>query len=209
MTQFVELHSLFSGAEVDTLIVTPQVREVLSAPLDRATVLPPQAEEWSSLKRLMYYRLKHHLAEDMLVKVDRMSMACSLEIRTPFLDLDLAKLAMSLPDRHLIRNGEQKYLLRQIARKRLPAPVLDHPKTGFSIPLHRIQNSEYEELASQLLSQTSGPMELFSPLALDVLRETALKKKSDTADSSVFRLSHQLWSLVQLGAWGQRFGVSL
>ena len=209
LSQFVEMHSLFSPAEVDALVADPRLQESVHAPLDRVTTLPPEAKEWSPLKCLMYYRLRHVLPEDMLVKVDRMSMSCSLEIRAPFLDLDLAKLAMSLPDKHLIRRGEQKYLLRQLARKRLPSAVLDHPKAGFSIPLHRIQNQEYRQLAADLLDSRSGLMELFSPMVLDKLRSTALGRDRDMADSSVYRVSHQLWALMQLGAWGQRFGVTL
>ena len=198
---------VFGPAEVDTLAVDSRLKEYVAAPLDRVTALPVESREWSPLKRLMYYRLKHILPEDMLVKIDRMSMSCSLEIRAPFLDLDLAKAAMSLPDRFLIKGSEQKFILRQIARKRLPSAVLEHPKSGFSIPLHRIQNQAYRQLASDLLRCNSGPMQLFSLPALDVLKNNDLERDRDMADTSVYRISHQLWALMQLAAWGQRFRV--
>ena len=94
----------------------------------------------------MYYRLKNNLSEDMLTKVDRMSMACSLEVRAPMLDVDLAELSMRLPDKHLIHKGIGKSVLRKAVRTMLPDSVFSHPKTGFDIPLHAFRNDVYVRL---------------------------------------------------------------
>ncbi|MDA1227364.1 MAG: asparagine synthase-related protein, partial [Chloroflexi bacterium] len=186
-----------------------QLREHLGAPPDRLTALPEAAEHWSPLKCLMYYMIRRILPEDMLVKVDRMSMACSLEVRAPFLDVDLAKVAMALPDRHLIRRGENKYILRRLAADRLPQVVLDHPKSGFSVPLHRVQNDAYREMADDLLGANDGPLSLLSVEMVNKTKGLALTRQRDMADASVFRISHQLWALMQLAAWGRRFGVTI
>jgi asparagine synthase (glutamine-hydrolysing) len=206
--QQVAMGSLFSPGELRALIVDPRLQQPLDAPPERLTTLPPQAEEWSPLRCLMYYHTKHILAEDMLVKVDRMSMACSLEVRAPLLDLDVANVAMALPDRHLIRNGEQKYLLRQILKDRLPPAVLAHPKTGFSIPLHRFQNRAYQDLAAELLDSSCAPMAMLSSGALQAIKARALTRERDFADASVYRATHQLWALMQLAGWAVRFNVS-
>ncbi len=207
LAQFVALRSLFDDGEVRALTADPHTG-FADTPLDRLTNLPTEAVRWSSLRKLMYYRTKHVLAEDMLVKIDRMSMACSLEIRAPFLDLDVAKVAMALPDQHLIRRREQKYMLRQLIRTRLPSEVLTHPKMGFSIPLHRIQNEEYQELSDELLNGQNAIMELFSPNTVNTVKSRALERQDDRADASVYRASHQLWMLMQLAGWARRFGVT-
>lgn len=207
LAQFVALRSLFDDGEVRALTADPRTG-FANTPLDRLTNLPTEAVRWSSLRKLMYYRTKHVLAEDMLVKIDRMSMACSLEIRAPFLDLDVAKVAMALPDEHLIRRREQKYMLRQLIRTRVPSAVLTHPKMGFSIPLHRIQNEEYQELSDELLNGQNAIMELFSLNTVNTVKSRALERQDDRADASVYRASHQLWMLMQLAGWARRFGVA-
>lgn len=207
LAQLVALRSLFDEGEVRALVADPE-NGIADTPLDRLTTLPVEASRWSSLRKLMYYRTKHVLAEDMLVKIDRMSMACSLEIRAPLLDLDVAKVAMALPDEHLIRGHEQKYMLRQLIRTRLPSEVLTHPKMGFSIPLHRIQNREYRELVDDLLNGQDAVMELFSSNTVETVKRRALERSDDRADASVYRTSHQLWMLMQLAGWARRFGVA-
>jgi asparagine synthase (glutamine-hydrolysing) len=203
---FAELHSLFSEEEVGALVGSG-APDLLEGPLSRLAHLPSEADTWSPLKRLMYYRLRYVLPEDMLVKVDRMSMAASLEVRSPMLDRDLAALALSLPDKHLVRGSIQKYVLRQVLKDRLPREIFLRRKTGFSIPLHRLQNQEYRALADELLTKKQEVMDLFSTDALERVTRTALAAQ-ESSTASVYRSTHQLWALMQLAGWGKRFGVS-
>jgi asparagine synthase (glutamine-hydrolysing) len=83
---------------------------------------------------MLYVDARLYMCENVLVKADRMSMANSLELRSPLLDQDLVAFAFSLPDRFKIRDGECKYLLRRLAAERTPPRLLDQPKTGFSLP---------------------------------------------------------------------------
>jgi len=106
---------------------------------------------WSPLRKIMYYRLIHTLPSNMLIKVDRMSMANSLEVRCPFLDRDLFAISAKLPDHLLIRQGKGKHLLREIMKNDLPSEVFNHPKMGFSIPLYQYQNEAFKKLAQRLL----------------------------------------------------------
>ncbi|MBM4076313.1 MAG: asparagine synthase, partial [Planctomycetes bacterium] len=103
------------------------------------------------LRQWMAYRVGFQLPEDMLVKVDRMSMANSLEVRAPMLDTAVSDVARRLPDRLLIKNGVTKYILREAARPWLPSEVFDHPKWGFAIPLHEYQNQRYEQMCRELI----------------------------------------------------------
>jgi asparagine synthase (glutamine-hydrolysing) len=84
---------------------------------------------------LSLYQLAHSMPQDILTKVDRMSMAESLEVRAPFLDSRLANYALSLPSHLKLDKGLGKYVLRHALRDRLPASVLAAPKRGFAMPV--------------------------------------------------------------------------
>ena len=84
---------------------------------------------------LSLHQIRHSLPQDILAKVDRMSMAESLEVRAPFLDSRLASYALSLPSSRKERGGVGKYVLREALKSRLPAAVLDAPKRGFALPV--------------------------------------------------------------------------
>lgn len=205
----VAIQTLFEPDEIFRMTSHPQIQSVALGELPLYTNLPPEADEWTPLRRLMYLRLKNNLHDDMLVKVDRMSMATSLEVRAPMLDVDLAELSMRLPDKHLIRGSVGKFILRQAFRDTLPLSVFSHPKSGFSIPLHKFQNTAYRELANDLLLKSSGIMSLFSLPERKKILMRGINQKKDMAGHSVYRASHQLWGLMQLAAWGDRFNIQL
>jgi asparagine synthase (glutamine-hydrolysing) len=155
--------------------------------------------------------LRYFLASDMLVKVDRMSMAASLEVRAPMLDVELAELSMRLPDDLLLRNGTTKYILREAIRPWLPENVFSHPKWGFSIPLHLFQNKKFYELCDELLLNTKSEVikSLFSKPALTALVRRGLDRKFDAGDMSAFHASQQLWAMLNLAGWVELFAVKL
>lgn len=102
--------------------------------------------------RQLYTDLCLYLADDILVKVDRMSMATSLETRAPFLDADVMELAFSMPGHFKIRNGERKWILKQAMRGILPEPILTRRKEGFSIPIKNWLRHELQPMMRDLLS---------------------------------------------------------
>jgi asparagine synthase (glutamine-hydrolysing) len=105
------------------------------------------------LNRQLYADLSLYLADDILVKVDRMSMATSLETRAPFLDGDLMELAFSMPGHLKIRNGERKWILKQAMKDLLPESILNRKKEGFSIPMKNWLRRELQPLMRDLLSR--------------------------------------------------------
>jgi asparagine synthase (glutamine-hydrolysing) len=105
------------------------------------------------LNRQLYADLSLYLADDILVKVDRMSMATSLETRAPFLDADLMELAFSMPGDLKIRNGERKWILKQAMKGTLPESILNRRKEGFSIPMKNWLRRELQPLMRDLLSR--------------------------------------------------------
>ncbi len=104
------------------------------------------------LNRQLYSDLSVYLADDILVKVDRMSMATSLETRAPFLDVDVMELAFSMPGHLKIRGSERKHVLKQAVRDLVPASVLSRSKEGFSIPMKNWLRHDLASLMHDLLS---------------------------------------------------------
>ncbi|MFS8136504.1 MAG: asparagine synthase (glutamine-hydrolyzing) [Thermomonas sp.] len=152
----------------------------------------------SALDRAVAIDLQSYLPDDILVKVDRMSMAASLESRAPFLTPELAQFALQLPERLRVRDGVGKYLLRRVASRWLPASVMTKPKQGFAIPLAEWLRGPLAVMASDTFASRSFQQRgLVDPaLASRLLHQHA----SGRADHS-----ETIWQLLCLELWAQRF----
>ncbi len=96
------------------------------------------------------------LADDLLTKMDIATMANSLEARSPFLDIPLAEFAWSLPEQWRNKVGETKSMLRELARKRLPASISSAPKRGFEVPVKRWMETDLQPVLHDLLLAPDG-----------------------------------------------------
>ena len=107
-----------------------------------------------SLSQLLYVDIKTYLAADILTYVDRMSMATSLEVRTPLLDHDLVEWVTGLPSQWKIRGRKQKYILKKLAeRVGVPSAALYRPKQGFSLPLVHWTRNELKDFIITVLTE--------------------------------------------------------
>ena len=148
------------------------------------------------LHRQLYADLCVYLADDILVKVDRMSMATSLETRAPFLDVNMMELAYSIPSELKIRNGERKYILKQALRDVLPTGILRRPKEGFSIPMKNWLRGDLAPIMRDLLApERIGQRGWFSPVAVTRLIDSHLSGRDNHA--------HVLFSLMVLERWAE------
>lgn len=135
-------------------LYTPALRDALAG----ADVYRPvrdalrEAGTDDLLNRQLSTDLGIYLADDILVKVDRMSMAASLETRAPFLDVEVMELACSMPGRLKIRGRERKYVLKRAMADVLPPSILERSKEGFSIPMKNWLKRELAPLMADLLS---------------------------------------------------------
>lgn len=139
-----------------------------------------------------------YMTDDVLVKVDRMSMAHSLEVRSPLLDHRIIEFAARLPSDLKVDGRCGKLPLRELAARRLPREILDQPKHGFSIPSARWLRNELRPLAESMIFDRNR---FFS----DILDERTVRQMwgehlNKTRDHSVF-----LWGLMMLGMWEQCF----
>ncbi|HKZ81518.1 MAG TPA: asparagine synthase (glutamine-hydrolyzing) [Pyrinomonadaceae bacterium] len=139
-----------------------------------------------------------YLPNDLLVKVDIATMAVSLEARSPFLDHHVIEFAASLPEKLKLRGLTSKYLLKRILKKILPAENLKRRKMGFGVPIgHWFRGELQPFLREIILSEKALRRDLFKPEAVKQMVELHTRAERD--------YSHQLWTLLMLELWFQRF----
>jgi asparagine synthase (glutamine-hydrolysing) len=134
-------------------LYSPALREMLQASDVYRPVRDALSRAGTSdlLNQQLYADLSIYLADDILVKVDRMSMATSLETRAPFLDVDVMNLAFSFPGDLKIHDGSRKYVLKRALKDRIPDTILERRKEGFSIPMKNWLRAELRPLMERLL----------------------------------------------------------
>jgi asparagine synthase (glutamine-hydrolysing) len=115
-----------------------------------------RAAELDPLSRVQFMDFKTWLADDILVKVDRTSMAHSLEVRVPLLDTDFVEYAARLPGQAKLADGQGKRLFRKALRGRVPDGVLDRPKQGFHLPVGGWLSGPCRPLLDELVSRRDG-----------------------------------------------------
>src|SRR5262245_60215017 len=142
--------------------------------------------------------LMTYLPNDLLVKVDIATMAVSLEARSPFLDHHVIEFAASLPENFKLRRLTTKYLLKRVLRKLLPSENLDRRKMGFGVPIgHWFRGAMQPFLREVLLSERASARGLFNQQTVKQLIELHTGGERD--------FSHQLWTLLMLELWFNRF----
>ncbi len=154
------------------------------------------------VERFLRIDQAYYLADDILYKTDRMSMAHSLEVRPPFLDPRIVDFAATLPAGLKIRGSQQKYLLRELMRGKLPETVLRREKTGFDIPAH----GWFRGVLRELLMDTLRPEAveatgIFDARAIQSLIRDHMERRINAG--------YHLWGLLTLFLWMNRWKVEI
>jgi asparagine synthase (glutamine-hydrolysing) len=151
------------------------------------------------LSRMQYLDLKTYLPGDVLCKVDRMSMATSLEVRSPLLDHVFVEWAVSLAPKWRMRMGQPKYVLKKVAeRLGVPSQVLYRPKQGFALPLvHWFREQLKDELPELLLDSRALQRGYFDP--------KAVRRVLDEHSRGRFDHSGLIWQLLIFELWHRNF----
>jgi asparagine synthase (glutamine-hydrolysing) len=154
-------------------------------------LLPDQVD---ALTQAQYFEATAQLTGDILVKVDRMSMANSLEVRCPLLDHKLAELAMRIPTAWKLRGGEGKQILRRAISDRLPAPLLTKRKWGFGVPMAKWFRGSLRELLWDTLTDSRT-------LARGIVNGGFVRRMLEEHDAGRRNNYHWLWMLLVLELW--------
>jgi asparagine synthase (glutamine-hydrolysing) len=191
------LPQTFSPSERQVLLAQPgflssgMTDEVITENLSHLTPL-------SLCEQMMQADIHAYLSEDILTKVDRMSMVHGLEVRAPLLDYRVVEFACRLPLKLKIQKGLQKYILRKAYTDKLPAEVIKRPKHGFSVPLARaFKRKQLGILFQNYVFDSSTDFDIINRKEINKLWSEHQKNNADN--------SFKLWSLLVFFIWSNEF----
>ncbi|MDH3592051.1 MAG: asparagine synthase (glutamine-hydrolyzing) [Planctomycetota bacterium] len=156
-----------------------------------------RADAPDHLSRLQYIDIKTYLCDDILVKVDRASMAVSLEVRCPILDHEFMEYAARIPSGRKLKGGDGKHLLKQALLKKLPKNILYRPKMGFVIPIQHWLRNDIKDYARSVLLDSEATKTYFS--------RAAIEKLWNQHQSGLSNYTAELWTLMMFNLWHRRF----
>ncbi len=158
---------------------------------------PAPADLAGYTRWMMAFDQHAYLPNDILVKLDRASMGVSLEARAPFLDHRILEFAGRLPLGLKIRNGQGKWLLRQILYRHVPRELVDRPKAGFAVPLDSWLRGPLREWAEDLLSETRLRRHGY-------FRPAPIRRKWREHLSGTWNWASPLWTVLAFQAWHEQ-----
>ncbi len=153
------------------------------------------------LSRFLRFDQRYYLPDDILSKVDRMSMAHSLEVRPAFLDPRIVRFARNLPMDHCIGGGTTKRVLRHLMRDKLPPRILSKGKQGLDIPVHEWLRGHLKPLLLDTLSQQAV-------VATGLFRWPAVQRMIHTHMTHEANLGYHLWGMLMLFLWMEQWKIN-
>jgi asparagine synthase (glutamine-hydrolysing) len=194
--RYLDASTLFRLSQFPRLF-TPDVLESVLPGAGQFDASRYEAKTGNWLSALQYGDLKNYLPLDILTKVDRMSMAHSIETRVPLLDHKLVEFAAKIPPEMQIRDMRTKHIFKSAMKGILSDNIIDRPKHGFAVPLGSWFRGKLDDFARDiLLSSRSRQRGIFNPRYV----ETLLTRHSEGRE-----LELHLWTLISFELWCRRF----
>src|SRR5207249_4910908 len=186
----------FSDEEKESLLRQP-LPAAFHHLLDEVDELPKTED---ALAKFLWFDQKYYLADDILVKSDRMSMAHSVEVRPPFLDHRIVEFAAKLPAHLKIRGTQQKFILKELMKDKLPTEILKRKKIGFDIPAHEWLRGPLRSLLIDALHYGAAECgEIFRTDVIDTYLRLHLERKEN--------VGYHLWGLLILFLWMKKWRI--
>ncbi len=155
-------------------------------------------DHMSRLRKVLFFDQSSWLPDNLLERGDRMTMACSLEARLPFLDHELAAYVSSLPDHFRVRGLRTKWILRQAMRPLLPKQIIERPKIGFKVPVNIWFQTSMKDYLFDLLTGTDSRIRDYFPLtSLRKILTSHIRKRENNEKF--------LWTLLNLELWHRHY----
>lgn len=191
--------SIFSRAALRELYAPDFAEHVSDTdPFSSVTAAIHRSSWTSAAERAADADLRTYLPDDLLVKVDIASMAHSLELRSPLLDHRVVEFGVSLPLEHKLGGGEQKRVLRTLARRLLPPTIAARSKAGFGVPLEHWFRGELKSFARDMLLDRAT-------LQRGLFRESAIRRLLDEHETGRAHHHSRIWALLVLEVWQRLF----
>lgn len=195
-------------AEVLRVVSPAQIYETLISHWERPTEIVIDSKEPATLVTYAPRIIEHfgfsagmmvldqetYLPDDILTKVDRASMAVSLEVRAPLLDYRLAEFAARIPQKNKIRNGQGKYLLRKVLEQYVPRTLFERPKAGFEVPIDKWLRGPLRDWAENLLGHSRLTNDGFFYPGL-------IRKRWEEHLTGKRNWQFHLWDILMFNAW--------
>jgi asparagine synthase (glutamine-hydrolysing) len=186
-------HMLFDGPEKKRMFSQNTYERITHPAYRYKEQILIDSSSASFPSKLFELDLKVFMKDDVLVKVDRASMANSLEVRVPFIDVDLFEFAASLPWQMKINENTTKYILREAFKTSFPQSVYEKPKTGFTIPISKWFQDDFDVFTKDHLSYLKQT-HLFNPKYIDTLLQV----------KQLGPLSSRIWPLIVFAVWHRK-----
>lgn len=189
--------------------ILPQEQKMLFSPdimvdtdpfdiYDLTNSLFQKAKSLDPLDRAIYIYINMYLTDDILTKVDRASMANSLEVRAPFLDTEFAEFASSIPSEFKLRNFKKKWILKDTLKHKLPKETLAKPKQGFVVPLGKWLKEDLKPLLMEALNKSKiGREGIFNYSYINDLLHGKIAGRND--------IHKEIWNLFIFEMWYDRW----
>ncbi len=155
-------------------------------------------EEKSLLNKLLYWDMKYFLTDHNLNYTDKMSMAHGVEVRVPFLDVELVEFSTTIPPELKMKGIETKYLLKKVAERYLPKEVIYRPKSGFGAPVRDWVINDLEPMINEYLSR-----EIIEKRA--IFNYSEVKQLIENNISGKIDASYTIWALLAIESWIRQF----
>lgn len=190
------LSTIWKPHEVDKLLLN--YNETVSTTIFGTSFYRTRTENLA--EKMMAIDIETFLKDDILVKIDRASMANSLEVRSPLLDYRLVELAFQIPFEYKIRNNSSKYILKDLLSSYLPSHLYEKKKVGFNIPLKRWLKTEWRDYVEEFISEEAiRSRGLFNWTYISEIKDAFYRNDYD--------FSRKLFNLLMLEIWFQHYKI--